>query len=213
MIPQNQHQWASAVDLLNLLPTQTISGSSAVDGAGHDLIDHHGTALAILDAEASATGQVAVKLQTAPDTDQVTRASVTYAGTGNGHLSVAAGPDPVAENITFTASSATSFAVAGSVSGALGTLTVGTAFSKPQVNAYIAAGSTPFVSGDVFTVPTTARTWTDGPTLATVTAAARAKGTINLDTSGRYVRAVATPSGTTPSSVLSVNLLAPIQSA
>lgn len=214
MIPQNQHQWVGALDLLSLLPTQAVAGSTVATGAGFDLKDHYGNALALLDAAASTTGTVTTKVQTSPDADKVTRANVTYSGTGNGHLSVEAGPDPVAETITFTASNATTFAVSGTVSGSLGNLTVGTLFKTAQVIAYIAAGSTAFVSTDVFTVPTTARTWTDGSTLAAVTTVAKqVKTTVALDANFRYIRAVATPSGTTPSSDLSVNLLACIANA
>jgi flagellar hook protein FlgE len=49
----------------------------------------------------------------------------------------------------------------GSVSGALGTATVGTPFNSGQVNFTIAAGSTPFAAADTITVPTTALTTGD----------------------------------------------------
>ena len=206
---QNQHQWVGAVDVLSLIPTQAVS-TTEVDGAGLDLANHNGNAVAVLDAAASTTGIVTVKLQTSPDANKIT--SQTYAGTGNGKLEVVAGPDPVAETITFTASGATTFAVSGSVSGSLGNLTVGTRFTKPQVVAMIEAGSTAFVNTDVFTVPTTARTWTDLATLAAITTAAKlVKAIVNLDGAFRYLRAIAVPSGTTPSSALSVNLIAPTQ--
>jgi flagellar hook protein FlgE len=61
----------------------------------------------------------------------------------------------VPETITMTAIDATHFAVSGSVSGALGTATVGTAFTSPQIGFTLAAGSTAFVAGDAFTVATT----------------------------------------------------------
>jgi flagellar hook protein FlgE len=52
-----------------------------------------------------------------------------YTGTGNGTITnVAAGAGAVAETITITAVDATHFSVSGSVSGALGTATVGTPF-------------------------------------------------------------------------------------
>jgi flagellar hook protein FlgE len=80
----------------------------------------------------------------------------TYAGTGNGAMSaVTAGAGSVAETITMTAIDATHFAVSGSVSGALGTATVGTPFTSSQINFTITAGSTPFVANDAFTLNTT----------------------------------------------------------
>jgi flagellar hook protein FlgE len=63
-----------------------------------------------------------------------------------------------------TATSATQFTVTGSVTGALGTATVGTPFTSSQLNFTIAAGSTAFAAGDTITVPTTPLT------LANVTA-------------------------------------------
>ncbi len=79
----------------------------------------------------------------------------SYTGTGNGTMSgVTGGAGSVAETITMTAVDATHFSVSGSVSGALGTATVGTAFTSGQINFTIAAGSTAFVAGDKFTVAT-----------------------------------------------------------
>jgi flagellar hook protein FlgE len=78
-----------------------------------------------------------------------------YKGTGNGVMSgVTGGAASVAETITMTATSATQFTVTGSVSGVLGTATVGTPFTSGQIGFTIAAGSTPFVAGDAFTVAT-----------------------------------------------------------
>jgi flagellar hook protein FlgE len=78
-----------------------------------------------------------------------------YTGTGNGVMSaVTAGAASVAETITMTATSATSFSVVGSVSGALGTATVGTPFTSGQIGFTITAGSTAFIAGDAFTVAT-----------------------------------------------------------
>ncbi|HTS36816.1 MAG TPA: flagellar hook protein FlgE [Candidatus Solibacter sp.] len=83
----------------------------------------------------------------------------TYGGTnvGNGTVSgLGATAATVGETFTLTAISATQVSVVGSVSGALGTATVGTPFSSPQINLTINAGSTPFAAGDKITVPTTA---------------------------------------------------------
>jgi flagellar hook protein FlgE len=75
---------------------------------------------------------------------------------GNGTISaVTATAATVAQTVTMTATSATTFSVVGSVSGALGTATVGTPFASGQMDFTIAAGSTAFATGDTITVPTT----------------------------------------------------------
>jgi flagellar hook protein FlgE len=82
----------------------------------------------------------------------------TYGGAnvGNGTVSgLAATSTTVPQTITMTATSATQFTVVGSVSGALGTATVGTPFTSGQLDLTIAAGSTAFAAGDTITVPTT----------------------------------------------------------
>lgn len=82
----------------------------------------------------------------------------TYGATnvGNGTVSgLAATSTTAAQTITMTATSATTFSVVGSVSGALGTATVGVPFTSPQLNCTINAGSTAFATGDTITVPTT----------------------------------------------------------
>jgi flagellar hook protein FlgE len=76
--------------------------------------------------------------------------------TGNGTISaMAATGATVGETITMTATSATTFSVVGSVSGALGTATVGVPFTSPEFDGTITAGSTAFATGDTITVPTT----------------------------------------------------------
>lgn len=79
----------------------------------------------------------------------------SFVGTGTGTIAADGGTASVAETITVTFSSATAFAVAGSVSGALGTGVVGTAFTSTKANLTITAGGTAFVSGDVFTFAVT----------------------------------------------------------
>jgi hypothetical protein len=75
----------------------------------------------------------------------------SFTGTGNGTIAALGGSASVAETITVTFSSATAFAVVGSVSGALGAGTVGTAFASTKANLTVTAGGTAFVSGDAFT--------------------------------------------------------------
>lgn len=82
-----------------------------------------------------------------------TPVATTYTGTGDGTISSVLHPGfAVAETITVTATSATSFDVVGSVSGALGTLTVGTTFVSDQITIDITAGGTPFVATDEFVI-------------------------------------------------------------
>jgi flagellar hook protein FlgE len=84
-----------------------------------------------------------------------TAGTPTFAGTGNGTMSgVTAGPAAVAETFTVTATSSTQFSVTGSISGLIGTATVGTPFTSSQIGFTIAAGSTAFAPGDAFTVTT-----------------------------------------------------------
>ncbi|HUK23273.1 MAG TPA: flagellar hook protein FlgE [Terriglobales bacterium] len=79
-----------------------------------------------------------------------------FAGTGNGTISnVAAGAGAKNETITITAVDATHFSVSGSVSGALGTATVGTPFVSGEISFTLNAGSTAFVPDDAFTIATT----------------------------------------------------------
>lgn len=77
---------------------------------------------------------------------------LAYTGTGDGRLTGAIGTSSsVVETVTATATSATSFTVTGSVSGSLGTATVGSAFTSGKCAFTIAAGSAAFVAGDKFT--------------------------------------------------------------
>jgi flagellar hook protein FlgE len=75
---------------------------------------------------------------------------------GNGTVTgLAATGATVAQTVTLTATSATQFSVVGSVSGNLGTATVGTPFTSGQLDFTINAGSTAFAVGDTATVATT----------------------------------------------------------
>jgi hypothetical protein len=75
----------------------------------------------------------------------------TFVGTGNGTIAAQGGSASVAETITVTFTSSTAFGVVGSVSGSLGTGTVGTAFTSTKTNFTITAGGTAFVATDAFT--------------------------------------------------------------
>jgi len=78
--------------------------------------------------------------------------AIVYAGAGNGTLASALTLNAVAETITITATSATSFTVVGSVSGALGVATVGELFKSSQIEVLLTAGTVLFGAGDAFTV-------------------------------------------------------------
>lgn len=201
----------SSLTVTNLLPLASVTATAA--GAGLDILPYGNAALAVFTNAAPSAGTnptLAVKLQTAQDTNTVTE--VTYAGTGTGSIQVECGPDPVAEDITFTASSATSFAVAGVTTGAIGTLTVGTPFVSAQVHALILAGAEAFVSTDVFTVTTAAREWVDVVSFTTLGASATSQSKVlQLDKLGRFLRAHKTIGGTVnPAYTCTLQLLASV---
>lgn len=81
-----------------------------------------------------------------------------FVGVGNGRLvSYIGTAGSVAETITCTASNSSTFAVSGSVSGSLGTATVGAAYSGSKCAFTIQAGSQAFVAGDYFRFNTSPR--------------------------------------------------------
>jgi hypothetical protein len=73
-----------------------------------------------------------------------------FTGTGTGTIDARGGSAGVAEIITVALTSATAFTVTGSISGSLGTGTVGTPFTSTKANVTLTAGGTAFVSGDHF---------------------------------------------------------------
>jgi hypothetical protein len=82
--------------------------------------------------------------------------SPQFTGAGNGLIvNLQGGAGSIAENITITFTAPTTFDVAGSTSGAIGSGTLGTAFASAQVNFQINLGSVAFIAGDVFTFSTT----------------------------------------------------------
>jgi flagellar hook-associated protein 2 len=83
--------------------------------------------------------------------------TASYNGVGDGTITgLAGGTASKNETITLTATDATHFSVNGSVSGSLGTATVGTTFTSNNISFAINAGNTDFQAGDAFTVPTAA---------------------------------------------------------
>lgn len=177
-----------------LTTLQTPAAISA-DGntAGVDCRSLIGQGALILTARntAGTNPTLAVKLQGTQDADVVT--SVTPgANTENGTCTqVYGGPDAVAENITLTFSNATTAAVVGSVSGALGNATVGTLFSNANVEFLLTAGSAAWINGDTIVIVTTARTYADvagGAFTGLTTGASIQKKAINFDQLPRYLR-------------------------
>ncbi len=87
----------------------------------------------------------------------VTSAAKAGGNTGNGTLSgVAAGADALPGTYTLTATGPQSFTVFDPQGAERQVATVGTAYESAAVGFNIAAGSTPFVAGDGFTVTITA---------------------------------------------------------
>ncbi len=77
---------------------------------------------------------------------------VTWTGTGNGTLSGLIGTaSSVLETITVTWSNSTTFAVSGSVTGSMGSGTVGTPFAHAKLAFTATAGGTPWQAGDTAT--------------------------------------------------------------
>lgn len=153
---------------------------------------------------------LAVKLQHAPDADLI--GTVAYTGTGNGTITqIEAGPDTIAEDITVTFSNATTAAVAGSVTGAIGTATVGTAFTSAYINFMLTAGSTAWVNTDAFTVPVTARTYADitgGAFTGLTTTGSVQKKVFNRQKIHPFIRTHSTIGGTnSPSYLTTVALI------
>ena len=84
------------------------------------------------------------------------------ANVGNGTISgLAVTSTSVPQTLTLTATSATQFTVVGSVTGALGTATVGVPFTSAQGDFTINAGTVPFAATDTIKLPTTALSLAD----------------------------------------------------
>jgi hypothetical protein len=160
---------------------------------GIDIIEYSGEVLVHMSAlnTAGTNPTLAIKLQHATDSDIVT--SVTPgSNTGNGTFTqVYGGADSVAENITITFSNATTFAVSGSVTGAMAGGTVATLYSTPQVEFMVTAGSAAFINGDTCVIVTTARTYADvaGGAYTGLTSGGAQQGlAVNADKLGRWIR-------------------------
>jgi hypothetical protein len=109
----------------------------------------------------------------------------TYTGTGNGIISAwDGGVSSIAETFTLTATGATAFDVVGSITGSIGSATVGTPFVHANVVFTLTAGTTPFIAGDIFLI-NTASPWVSMRAVAGSEMIWKAKG--NDDTREIYV--------------------------
>jgi len=186
----NIDQFAAAAALTTLKTPASVTADG--NTAGIDLTQFSGLLCFLLTSlnTAGTNPTLAAKLQHAQDTDLI--GTITYNGLADGTITeVWAGADAVTEDITVSFSSATEAAVAGSVSGALGTSTVGTKFSCAQIEFMLTAGETAFVNTDVFTIPVTARTWADvtgGAFTGLTTAASVQRKALGCDGLGRFLR-------------------------
>lgn len=180
---------ASTLTVLHTPAAVAANGNSA----GVDIRDMQGEA-AIIMTTANTAGTnptLAVKLQHAPNTNLI--GAVAYAGTGDGTITeVEGGADTVAEDFTVTFSNATTAAVVGSVTGAMGDATVGTKFTSAQLSFMLTAGAVAFINTDVFSFSATARTYADvgsGAFIGVTTLGSIQRIGIDTDRLGRYLRA------------------------
>jgi flagellar hook-associated protein 2 len=112
------------------------------------ITDANGSRLSLLSGTSGQPGSLTIVPTGATGTP-------AYSGTGDGTISnLTGGPSSVAETFTIAATDSTHFTVTGSVSGAIGTATVGTPFTSDQIGFTISQGGTDFQAGDTFTVST-----------------------------------------------------------
>jgi hypothetical protein len=158
-----------------------------------DISGINGFLLAILTTAntAGTNPTLAVKLQHAQDTNLV--GAIAHTGSGSGTITqVEGGADAVAETVTLTFSNATTAAVVGSVSGALGNATVGTYFSTANIKFLLTAGADAWANLDTITVALSARTYADvggGGFTSLTTLGSMQKRAVNADKLGRFIRA------------------------
>lgn len=108
-----------------------------------------------------------------------------FTGVGNGDLVNYAGKAAsVAETITCTATTSTTFSVSGSSSGALGTATVGTPFTSAVIDFTLTAGGTAYQAGDVWTINTSPKWVGHRPFNGAWTADKSNLGTVNINPGG-----------------------------
>jgi hypothetical protein len=175
-----------------LLTPQEVTADG--NSAGVDITQFSGEIMVVLTGKSNAgtNPTMACKLQHAQGGDIVTSVTPGVGNTGTGTFTqVYGGADAVAEDITVTFSSATAFAVSGSVSSTLATGTVGTLYSVGQVEFMVTAGGTAFVNGDTCVIVTAARTYADvgaGGFTGLTTVGSVQRLAVNSDKLGKYLR-------------------------
>lgn len=206
--------WIATCVARPLTQTATVTAASQIICQAVDVSSCVGPALLHLSATPNGTMATnctfTAKVQTSPEAEKIT--SKVFTGTGNGRLAAYAGPACVAEVITITMTSATTFTAAGSVSGAFGgtkdadipfILSPLVGGAGLALTGQLNSGSVAFTTGSTWEITTTARTWTDYTPAGTISfpraSAYRTKRVLNMDTLPRYVRVAFTMAGTSPS--------------
>ena len=177
------------------LTTLQLPASITADGnsAGVDCRNLCGQGAAVLTARntAGSSPTMALKLQGSVDANVITSVTPgTNTGTGT-CTEVKGGPDCVAETYTITFTSATSFGITGTVSGALATGTVGTKYTTATIEFLISAGPVAWANADTIVIVVAARTWADvtgGGFTSLTTVSKIEKISLNFDTLPRYLR-------------------------
>lgn len=169
------------------------------NGAGVDITPYKGECLIVANTLniAGTNPNLTLIVQDSPDADVI--GNVAFTGNGTGTLTeLEGGPDCVADDaITITFSNATNAVVAGNVSGALGNATVGTKFHTAQVDFLLTAGSVAFSNGEVFTLDTDARVYSNVTSFPQATNGGSVKTvSINADETGRFLRVAKDIGGT-----------------
>lgn len=190
-----------------LLAPVAISATGVSTGVSTVDLDGCGFAVVSIFNKSGTTPSMTCTLQTSDEVVPI--ASITYAGTGNGTLTdIIAGPSAVHETITIAMTSATILEVSGSVTGAMTSGTVGTAYSTAQASFIVTAGSTAFEAGDTFTFHITkARDYTTVKAFDSLGAASITHNeVINFDELGKITRLSYTLAGTSPVYTIGANL-------
>lgn len=133
------------------------------------------------------------------DAINVLDGDITFAGDGDGTLTqLYGGPATAEETITLTFTKATEATVAGSITGSIGTATVGEVFTSDYVTFLLTAGATPFAKDDEFSFDVLEQTYTaiDVDPVLTDDTAVIARTVIDTDTCGQWIRAAMTIDGT-----------------
>lgn len=186
--------------LTNIQAPASITATGTSAGIDARSLKGQGALIATVRNTAGSSPTLAFKLQGSLDTDAVTGVTPGVGNAGNGTCyDVEAGPDAVAETITLTFTDATTAAVVGETSGALGNATVGQRFTSAVIAFDLVAGADAFEADDTIAIVTTERTYADvagGGFTSLTTAASAQKRNLDFDKLPRYLRMAYTVGGT-----------------